>query len=154
MKDISEVIAAEKEKLKALPPLASRLSPLPQIAFHAPCSLQHGLKMKGKVEALLAELGFELTPVPDAHLCCGSAGTYSILQPELSQQLLRNKIAALASGTPAAIVTANIGCQVHLQAATALPVMHWIEALDERLMQNSQGGDRAQTDVNQVNYPT
>ena len=110
--------------------------------------------MKGKVEALLAELGFELTAVPDAHLCCGSAGTYSILQPELSRRLLQNKVTALTSGAPAAIVTANIGCQSHLQTATALPVMHWIEALDARVMQNSQSGSRAQTDLNQVNYPT
>ena len=154
MKDISEVIAAEKDQLKSLPPHASRLTPHGKVAFHAPCSLQHGLKMKGKVEALLASLGFELTAVPDAHLCCGSAGTYSILQPELSQQLLQNKVTALTSGAPAAIVTANVGCQSHLQTATALPVMHWIEALDARMMQNSQGGDRARTDVNQVNYST
>lgn len=133
MKDVSEVIAAEKDKLKSLPPHASRLTRHGKLAFHAPCSLQHGLGMKGKVEALLADLGFALTDVPDAHLCCGSAGTYSILQPELSQRLLRNKITALTSGAPAAIVTANIGCQAHLQSATALPVMHWIEALDERL---------------------
>ena len=133
MKDISEVIAAEKDQLKSLPSHASRLTPYRKVAFHAPCSLQHGLKMKGKVEALLADLGFELTPVPDAHLCCGSAGTYSILQPELSQQLLQNKVTALTSGAPAAIITANIGCQSHLQTATALPVMHWIEALDARL---------------------
>ncbi len=132
MKDISEVIAAEKDKVKALSPHASRLTPH-RIAFHPPCSLQHGLKMQGKVETLLADLGFNLTPVPDAHLCCGSAGTYSILQPALSQQLLKNKIAALTSGAPAAIVTANIGCQSHLQTATGLPVMHWIEALDARL---------------------
>jgi glycolate oxidase iron-sulfur subunit len=143
MKDISEVITAEKDRLKALTPHASRLTPHGKVAFHAPCSLQHGLKMKGKVEALLADLGFELTPVPDAHLCCGSAGTYSILQPELSQQLLQNKITALTSGAPAAIVTANIGCQAHLQTATALPVMHWIEALDERLMQDMQSADHA-----------
>jgi glycolate oxidase iron-sulfur subunit len=89
--------------------------------------------MKGQVEALLHELGFELTAVPDAHLCCGSAGAYSILQPELSQQLLKNKIAALLSGEPAAIVTANIGCQSHIQTATTLPVTHWIEMLDARL---------------------
>ena len=133
MKDISEVIAAEKEKLKALSPHASRLTPHRKVAFHAPCSLQHGLKLKGTVEALLADLGFDLTPVPDAHLCCGSAGTYSILQPKLSQQLLKNKITALTSGAPTAIVTANIGCQSHLQTATGLPVMHWIEALDARL---------------------
>ena len=133
MKDISEVIATEKSRIvellqsSILNPQSSRL------AFHPPCSLQHGLKMKGHVEGLLADLGFELTPVPDAHLCCGSAGTYSILQPELSQQLLKNKIAALASGAPAAIVTANIGCQSHLQTATGLTVMHWIEAVDARL---------------------
>jgi glycolate oxidase iron-sulfur subunit len=133
MKDVSEVIAAEKDKLKSLPPHASRLTPYGKVAFHPPCSLQHGLKLKGKVEALLADLGFDLTPVPDAHLCCGSAGTYSILQPELSQQLLRSKIAALTSGAPTAIVTANIGCQSHLQTATTLPVVHWIEALDEWL---------------------
>jgi glycolate oxidase iron-sulfur subunit len=95
--------------------------------------LQHGLKITGKVESILTDFGFELVPVPDAHLCCGSAGTYSILQPELSQRLLGNKVAALESGAPSAILTANIGCQVHLQGATALPVRHWIEALDDSL---------------------
>ena len=89
--------------------------------------------MKGRVEALLADLGFELTPVPDSHLCCGSAGTYSILQPELSQHLLANKIRALTGESPTAILTANIGCQSHLQTATTLPVRHWIEALDDLL---------------------
>jgi glycolate oxidase iron-sulfur subunit len=130
--DISDVITAEKVKLlPRLTPNASRLTQ--KIAFHAPCTLQHGLKKKGTVEALLTQLGFELTPVTDAHLCCGSAGTYSILQPELSQRLRANKIAALEAGAPAAICTANIGCQSHLQSATQLPVRHWIEALDERL---------------------
>jgi glycolate oxidase iron-sulfur subunit len=131
-KDISEILTTESAKLKTL--LSSLSSSLSRrVAFHAPCSLQHGLKLKGCVESLLVDLGFELTPVPDAHLCCGSAGTYSILQPELSQKLLTNKIAALQSGKPAAILTANIGCQSHLQSATALPVRHWIEALDELL---------------------
>ena len=135
MKDISQVIAAEKQRV--LPLLNSKPETRnSKLAFHPPCSLQHGLRMKGKVEALLSELGFDLTPVPDSHLCCGSAGTYSILQPELSQRLLDDKIAALISGAPTAIVTANIGCQSHLQTATGLPVMHWIEALDVRLMQN------------------
>lgn len=130
--DISDVIAAELPQLQSrLAPHASRLTP--KIAFHAPCTLQHGMKKKGTVEALLTELGFELTPVADAHLCCGSAGTYSILQPELSARLRDNKIAALDAGAPAAILTANIGCQSHLQGATTLPVRHWIEALDERL---------------------
>ena len=136
MKDVSEVIAQEKDRLKSDHPSLFTLHP--KVAFHPPCSLQHGLRMKGKVEALLGELGFDLTPVPDSHLCCGSAGTYSILQPALSQQLLDNKIAALTSGAPTAIVTANIGCQSHLQTATGLPVMHWIEALDVRLMQNKK----------------
>ncbi len=133
MKDISEIAIAEKNNIIAM--LKSSI-PNPQssiLAFHPPCSLQHGLKMKGQVEKLLTELGFALTRVPDAHLCCGSAGTYSILQPALSQQLLQNKIAALTSGKPTAIITANIGCQTHLQTATGLPVMHWIEALDRRL---------------------
>lgn len=140
IKDISEVIAAEKTKLlqllahDALNPQSSIRNPSSaKLAFHPPCSLQHGLKMKGRVETLLLELGFELTPVADSHLCCGSAGTYSILQPELSQRLLKNKIAALQAGRPAAIITANIGCQSHLQTATGLPVTHWIEALDARL---------------------
>lgn len=141
MKDVSEVIATEKDRLKTLHPSPFDLHTI--VAFHAPCSLQHGLKMKGKVEALLAHLGFALTAVPDAHLCCGSAGTYSILQPALSQQLLRNKITALTSGAPTAIVTANIGCQAHLQSATALPVMHWIEALDQHLGQNGKIADSA-----------
>ena len=91
------------------------------------------MKLKGVVESLLTAFRYELTPVPDAHLCCGSAGTYSILQPELSRRLLDNKIAALESGAPSAILTANIGCQAHLQGATTLPVRHWIEALDESL---------------------
>jgi len=85
----------------------------------------------GGVEGLLADLGYSMTDVPEAHLCCGSAGTYSILQPELSQRLLENKVAALESGAPTAILTANIGCQMHVQSATPLPVRHWIEALDD-----------------------
>ena len=132
-KDIGEIISAEKGKIVTLPPHASPLTPHRRVAFHAPCSLQHGLKLKGKVEALLTDLGFNLTYVPDSHLCCGSAGTYSILQPELSQRLLANKIKALTRESPAEILTANVGCQSHLQTATEMPVRHWIEALDERL---------------------
>ena len=141
-KDISEIISGERAKLKALIPHPSLSETYPlvpssliprRVAFHAPCSLQHGLKIKGEVESLLTEFGYTLTPVQDSHLCCGSAGTYSILQPELSQRLLANKIGALTAESPAAIVTANIGCQSHLQTATALPVRHWIEALDDLL---------------------
>jgi glycolate oxidase iron-sulfur subunit len=102
-----------------------------RIAFHSPCSLQHGQQIRGKVEVLLEQAGYELAPVADAHLCCGSAGTYSILQPELSGELRRRKLAALQDGQPAAIATANIGCLAHLQAGARVPVRHWIEFLDE-----------------------
>jgi len=104
---------------------------LGRVAFHSPCSLQHGQQLRGKVEALLEGAGYELTSVPDAHLCCGSAGTYSILQPTLSLQLRDRKLAALQGGAPAAIATANIGCLTHLQGGAPLPVRHWIELLDE-----------------------
>jgi glycolate oxidase iron-sulfur subunit len=130
-KDISEIIAAEGGKLKALVTRHPSLVTGQRVAFHSPCSLQHGMKIKGTVESLLTEVGYTLTQVPDAHLCCGSAGTYSILQPELSRRLQENKIAALESGQPSIVLTANIGCQAHLQGATTLPVRHWIEALDE-----------------------
>ncbi len=101
-----------------------------KVAFHAPCSLQHGQQLKNLVEPILTRLGFELTAVPDAHLCCGSAGTYSITQPVLAKQLQANKIAALQSGQPELIATANIGCQLHLEAAADRPVIHWLELLD------------------------
>jgi glycolate oxidase iron-sulfur subunit len=102
-----------------------------KIAFHCPCTLQHGQKLSNRVEPILARLGFVLTPVPDAHLCCGSAGTYSLTQPGLSRQLRDNKVSALRSGTPEIIATANVGCQLHLEAATDTPVVHWLELLDE-----------------------
>jgi glycolate oxidase iron-sulfur subunit len=104
-----------------------------RLAFQSPCSLQHGQQIRGKVESLLEQAGYELTPVPEAHLCCGSAGTYSILQPELSTQLRSRKLAALQGGQPAAIATANIGCLTHLGAAAEVPVRHWIELLEEAL---------------------
>ena len=102
-----------------------------RVAFQSPCSLQHGQQLRGKVEALLRAAGFELTPVAEGHLCCGSAGTYSILQPELSGTLRERKLSALAAGGPGVIATANIGCLAHLQAATRTPVRHWIQLLDE-----------------------
>ena len=139
-KDIAEVVAAELDTLVQLVDRASRpsphtspLTPRKRIAFHPPCSLQHGQKLKGVTERVLEAAGFELTAVPDAHLCCGSAGTYSILQPEISGQLKSNKLASLASGMPEMIVSSNIGCQSHLAPGAQVPVKHWIEALDERL---------------------
>jgi glycolate oxidase iron-sulfur subunit len=92
--------------------------------------LQHGQKIRGVVENILTDCGYVLLPVADEHLCCGSAGTYSILQPELAQQLRRNKLANLTAHEPELIVTANIGCQTHLQEGSSLPVMHWIHLLD------------------------
>ena len=130
-KDVSEVVIAEAQRLKAL--LAKTGAHLPKIAFHAPCSLQHGVRIRGTVEAFLSSLGFTVTPVRDAHLCCGSAGTYSLLHPDIAQRLLQNKIAALTEYAPSEIVTANIGCQMHLQSGTRVPVRHWIELLDETL---------------------
>jgi glycolate oxidase iron-sulfur subunit len=130
-KDISEVIAAERAGLvKLLAPPASNAAPR-KVAFHAPCSLQHGLKIGGVVEPILRDLGFDLTMVPDAHLCCGSAGTYSILQSELSGRLLENKVRALESGAPDLIATANIGCLAHIGSAASRPIRHWIELVDE-----------------------
>ena len=104
-----------------------------RLAFHCPCTLQHAQKLGGAVEAILTRLGFDLASVPDSHLCCGSAGTYSLTQPELSRQLRDNKLDALESGRPAVIVTANIGCQTHLDSAGRTPVRHWIELVDEAL---------------------
>ncbi len=105
-----------------------------KIAFHSPCSLQHGLKLKGNVEEIVHALGHELTPVRDAHLCCGAAGTYAILQPVISGALRSRKLAALEEGDPEIIATANIGCLVHLAERSKVPVRHWIELLDERMM--------------------
>jgi glycolate oxidase iron-sulfur subunit len=104
-----------------------------RVAFQSPCSLQHGQQIRGKVEAILTRLGYELAPVRDAHLCCGSAGTYSLLQPQIARELRGRKLAALQEAGPQEIVTANIGCLAHLQAATATPVRHWIELVDEAL---------------------
>ena len=103
------------------------------VAFHAPCTLQHGQKLPQVTETLLRQLGFVLTHVSDAHICCGSAGTYSIFQPGLSLQLRDNKVEALLADTPDIIATANIGCQLHLQSATGRTVLHWVELLDRLL---------------------
>ncbi|MBU1268433.1 MAG: glycolate oxidase subunit GlcF [Gammaproteobacteria bacterium] len=97
------------------------------IAFHPPCTLQHGQQIKGVIENVLTTLGFKLTPVADSHLCCGSAGTYSVLQPELSKELKRRKLANLMAGKPQAIASANIGCLGHLESDATVDVRHWVE---------------------------
>lgn len=100
-----------------------------RVAWHPPCSLQHGQQLEGLVEGLLTNAGYELLPVADAHLCCGSAGTYSVLQPDWSAQLRSEKLAALQTHQPDLIATANVGCQTHLADGTNTPVLHWIELL-------------------------
>ena len=128
-RDPVEIIAAEWPRIA---PLVMERG-AQRVAFHAPCTLQHGLKLGGRVDEILRALGLQLTPVADAHLCCGSAGTYSILERELSERLRANKLSALAEGHPDVIATANIGCLTHLAAGTETPVRHWIELLDARL---------------------
>ena len=125
-KDISEILTKEdlsKLKLTVKPGL--------KVAFQSPCSLQHGQRLSGVVEKILHELGFSLMPSAEAHLCCGSAGTYSLLQPALALRLRKRKLDALEANTPGLIATANIGCLAHLQAGTTVPVRHWIELIDE-----------------------
>jgi glycolate oxidase iron-sulfur subunit len=121
-KDLCEVIDAVPEGKN-----------LGKVAFQSPCTLQHGQQIRGQVETLLRRAGYELAAVDDAHLCCGSAGTYSLLQPELAGELRRRKLAALEAQRPQRIATANIGCLTHLQGGTTTPVRHWIELLDEAL---------------------
>jgi len=101
-----------------------------KVAFHCPCTLQHAMKQNGVVEQVLTRAGVTLAETRDKHLCCGSAGTYSVLQPDLSQRLLDNKLKALTVDNPDRIVTANIGCQMHLESRAPVPVQHWIELLD------------------------
>lgn len=100
-----------------------------KVAFHSPCTLQHGQSITNIIETILGNAGYQLTAVADSHLCCGSAGTYSYLQPVLSQRLLDNKLKSLQANQPELIVTANIGCQMHLQSKASIPVKHWIELL-------------------------
>jgi glycolate oxidase iron-sulfur subunit len=104
------------------------------LAFHPPCTLQHGQQLKGGVETHLGALGFKVRVASnEAHLCCGSAGTYSVLQPTIATQLRDRKLGHLNEMQPQAILSANIGCITHLQSGTALPVRHWVEALDAAL---------------------
>jgi glycolate oxidase iron-sulfur subunit len=128
--DTVEVIGAE---WASIAPKITMDAGARRVAFQSPCSLQHGMQLKGRVEEILLALGLELTPVADPHLCCGSSGTYSLLQPALARELKANKLAALEAGRPDLIVTANIGCLAHLASGTKRPVRHWVELLDERM---------------------
>ena len=132
--DLSEMlpgmVAAIKPKLKK----RGKSEAKPKLAFHPPCTLQHGQQLRGDVETQLAELGFEVQlAAVESHLCCGSAGTYSVLQPELATQLRNRKLAQLEPLQAQAIISANVGCIQHLQSGTTTPVRHWVEVLDEAL---------------------
>jgi glycolate oxidase iron-sulfur subunit len=127
-RDLSEIVATED-----LARLAGGRGGGALVAWQSPCTLQHGQAIAGRVEGLLEAAGFRLAPVGDQKMCCGSAGTYSLLQPELAAQLRGRKIGALMAGSPAAIATANIGCLEHLRVASPVPVRHWVELVDEVL---------------------
>jgi glycolate oxidase iron-sulfur subunit len=116
-----------------LPPLLGQRGAGTRVVFHPPCTLQHAQKIRGVVEAMLSEAGVQVLPFSDAHLCCGSAGTYSLLQPDLANQLRDRKLRALLAPGPDTILSANIGCITHLASAAQLPVQHWIEWVDARL---------------------
>ncbi|MGN6829537.1 glycolate oxidase subunit GlcF [Paucibacter sp. M5-1] len=129
-RDLSELLP------ELVAPLKARLKTKahPKLAYHPPCTLQHGQQLRGGLEGALRELGFTIDLAPsDSHLCCGSAGTYSVLQPELSKQLRDRKLKALAPLQADTIVSANIGCIQHLQGGCSTPVRHWVEVLDEAL---------------------
>ncbi|CAH1905551.1 glycolate dehydrogenase, putative iron-sulfur subunit [Candidatus Nitrotoga sp. HW29] len=122
-RDLSEILS--REDLSALADVGKGM----RVAYQSSCTLQHGQKLRGVVETILKNCGYTLMPVADSHLCCGAAGTYTLMQPVLSQQLLENKLNALQQGAAEVIATANIGCQLHLESAARLPVKHWIELL-------------------------
>ena len=134
------IAALTRDLSELLPDLVPALQPklrradARKLAFHPPCTLQHGQQLRGGVEAGLRALGFEVAlPLNESHLCCGSAGTYSVLQPELAKQLRERKLGHLGALEPAVIVSANIGCIQHLQSGTRTPVRHWVEVLDAAL---------------------
>jgi glycolate oxidase iron-sulfur subunit len=127
-RDLAEIVAEHAGSLSLRASSSSE-----RVAFHPPCTLQHGQRIKGVIEQLLVKFGAQLVPVTDSHLCCGSAGTYSVLQPELSTQLRDRKLSALQAGCPQVILSANVGCITHLGSASSMPLMHWIEWLDSRL---------------------
>jgi glycolate oxidase iron-sulfur subunit len=129
-RDLVEFLGPELELLRRRtgPPAITR------IALQKPCTLQHGLKLKDDVDRLLSALGAELLPVQEPHLCCGSAGTYSLLQPQLALELRERKLGHLLQAQPELILSANIGCMVHLASGTPIPVWHWIEWVDRAII--------------------
>ncbi|MFM1989721.1 MAG: glycolate oxidase subunit GlcF [Pseudomonadota bacterium] len=133
VRDLSVFLAGERDALAAKAQAAAAAELPRRVAFHPPCTLQHGQQIRGTVEALLAACGAELVPFAESHLCCGSAGTYSVLQPTLSFELRDRKLSNLSAGAPDAILSANIGCLTHLQSGTGVPVRHWVEWVDRAI---------------------
>ncbi|MGO9444183.1 MAG: glycolate oxidase subunit GlcF [Thiobacillaceae bacterium] len=131
-KDIAEIVFAERNRLLERLKAAARTEPL-NVAWHAPCTLQHGQQINGVVETLLTAAGYDVQPPMESHLCCGSAGAYSLLEPGIAMRLRDRKLGFLLSQEPEVIATANIGCLAHLQSGTPVPVRHWIELLAEAL---------------------
>jgi glycolate oxidase iron-sulfur subunit len=129
---ISELTRDLSELLPEIAPaLRGKVRPAAgTLAFHPPCSLQHGQQLRGGVERWLGELGFDVQVASESHLCCGSAGTYSVLHPQIAKQLRDRKLGHIGELAPAAIISANVGCITHLQSGTATPVKHWVEVLD------------------------
>ncbi len=130
-RDLSEIMPEFEAELGAR--LKGRITK--RVAYHPPCTLQHGQQIRGKVEGVLRAAGVDVTLCADSHICCGSAGTYSVLQPELSHALRDQKLANLRATGAEEIVSANIGCLTHLQSGTDTPVTHWIELIDRALAQ-------------------
>lgn len=130
--DLGEIL--QREDLSAFSDIGKGV----RVAYQSSCTSQHGQKLSGVIEAILQNCGYTLSQVADSHLCCGAAGTYTLLQPEWSQKLLEKKLDALQQGGPEFIATANIGCKLHLESAARLPVKHWIELLHSF---PQQGGD-------------
>ncbi len=128
-KDLSEIMPAFEKELEQK--LSGKIAK--RVAYHPPCTLQHGQQIRGKVEGVLRACGVDVKLCADSHLCCGSAGTYSVTQPELSYKLRDNKLRNLEATDPEMIVSANIGCLTHLQSGTETPVRHWIELIDQAL---------------------
>ena len=128
-KDLSEIMPDFEADLQSK--MSNKISQ--RVAYHPPCTLQHGQQIRGKVEGVLRAIGVDVQLCADSHLCCGSAGTYSVTQPELSFKLRDNKLANLEATKPQTIVSANIGCLTHLQSGTQTPVKHWIELVDSAL---------------------
>ncbi|TFW02020.1 glycolate oxidase subunit GlcF [Oxalobacteraceae bacterium OM1] len=128
-KDLSEIMPAFESELARK--MQGKIKQ--RVAYHPPCTLQHGQKIRGNVEGVLRAVGVDVQLCADSHLCCGSAGTYSVLHPDIAKQLRDDKLTKLLATKPEAIVSANIGCQTHLQSGTQMPVMHWIELIDKAL---------------------